>query len=124
VWHRWRVGAVIAATSALGVVVIVAAGLLAGTALGSFRVLPILSGSMAPALPTGALALAVPEAPAKLKPGAIVVFRRPLANREVVAHRVMSVVAGQGGVIVESKGDANARLDPWRVVLRGDQVWV
>lgn len=70
------------------------------------------SGSMAPAIPTGSLALAVPMQRAQVQPGQVVSVITSEGTR--VTHRVESNAAGTGLVL---KGDANpvADLQPYAV---------
>ncbi|WP_216699566.1 hypothetical protein [Arthrobacter sp. PAMC 25486] len=64
------------------------------------------SGSMAPALPTGSLALAVPVAAAEVSPGEVVSVVASDGTR--ITHRVVSTDPAAGLVL---KGDANAVAD-------------
>lgn len=69
----------------------------------------VLSGSMEPAVPVGAVTFLAPVKPADVKPGDIISFRRGNAR---VTHRVVTVGTDlQGGLAFTTKGDANAEPD-------------
>jgi len=69
----------------------------------------IRSGSMAPALPVGAAVVLDPGS-AGVRTGDVVTLR--LDNGAIFTHRVTRLVAVRGVPYVETKGDANAALDP------------
>jgi signal peptidase len=96
------------------VLVVVGAGMLAGLSqLAPFvghRAFVIQSGSMAPAIPVGALVIVSDEPPDDLAVGDVVTLRT--GNETVVTHRVIRL-ANLGGVPhIETKGDASASADP------------
>jgi signal peptidase len=75
------------------------------------------SGSMSPAMPVGALAVAVPIAPEDVKVGDIITFKPPpdptIKNPDVtVSHRVVEV-QNEEGLYFVTKGDANEEPDPF-----------
>ena len=95
----------------LGLVVLVAvfAFLLPSVFASSLAV--VYSGSMAPAMPVGALAVMQPVDPATIKVGDIIAFN-PVHDPDVtVSHRVVEVL--EDGF--RTKGDANEDPDPWEV---------
>jgi len=94
-----------------------------GPETGKYRVLTVLSGSMRPTLPVGALVVVTPEPLSALRPGQVITFHRPLEDHEVVTHRVVSVGDDHGHPVIETKGDANAAPDPWKAVLQSGPVW-
>jgi signal peptidase len=96
----------------------------AGIATGRWRLLPILSGSMAPRLSTGSLALAVPAPQRSIRAGEVIVFNIPIGDHHLTAHRVMRVLNGGRNPVLTTKGDANATADPWRLKLSGDSAWI
>jgi signal peptidase I len=95
----------------------------AGIATGRWRLLPILSGSMSPRLPTGSLALAVPASQRSIRVGDVIVFNIPIGDHHQTAHRVVRVVEGGSKPVLVTKGDANKTADPWRLKLSGNSVW-
>ena len=108
---------------------VLTAGLLAlavpvvGLVTGRWRLVPILSGSMAPRIPTGSLALATPAAMRSVHRGEVILFKMPIGDHHLTAHRVVRVLRAGPHPVVETKGDANARRDPWRARLSGSTVW-
>jgi signal peptidase I len=106
---RWSRRILSAAFVALAVTVLaVGLGARIGPALG-FEVFAIRSGSMAPAIPVGALAIVERRADSP-HTGESVAFR--VANGVVVTHRVVQVVPMDAGVFLRTKGDANRTADP------------
>ncbi len=75
----------------------------------------VVSGSMRPELPVGALIAVTPIDSARIVPGMVVTVEKP--NGELVTHRVVDVLDGEGGRRVRLKGDANADadVDTWPV---------
>lgn len=94
------------------------AGLLAvlwviASALLGWQLMVFRTGSMAPSMPTGAVALTVPVAPADIHVGDVITVRRTGAALPVT-HRVVSVAALPGHPAARSivlKGDANSSAD-------------
>ena len=116
---------VLAVTSVLALIagLAVLAVPVAGIASGRWRLLPILSGSMAPRMPTGSLALATPAPTASVRAGEVIIFKIPIGDHHLTAHRVVRVIRAGQHPVVETKGDANSRPDPWRARLGGSTVW-
>lgn len=117
----------VVARLALDVAMAVAIAAFAFLAIGP-RVLPyqtvtMLSGSMRPAVPTGALAVDVSEPVSALRAGQVISFHAPVPGHPVVTHRVVAVEHRDGRVVVRTKGDANSGVDPWLAVVHGDRVW-
>ena len=102
---------------------ILAAPALAGTT-GRWRLVPILSGSMAPSFATGSLVVATPVSLDRLRVGDVVLYRIPLRDHHLIAHRIVRLVRGGRSPVVETKGDANTARDPWRARLHGARAWV
>ena len=101
------------------VVVIVEIGIL----LGTWRLTPVLSGSMAPGMPKGSLAMVTPIRTTSIRPGEVLVFNAPFDHDQVVAHRVHSLSDDPAGVIVQTKGDANTDVDPWQFHITEERAW-
>jgi len=71
----------------------------------------VYSGSMAPEMPTGALAVMEPVDPTDIKVGDIIAFDPPWdASNVTVSHRVIEVVDGET-LGFRTKGDANEDPD-------------
>lgn len=95
---------------------LLAVALLVGT--GRMRLEPVLTGSMAPRYPAGTLVAVTAVDPGRLRVGDVVMFVPPSPYRTPtggpVMHRIVSVERGPDGhLVLRTKGDANAALDPW-----------
>ena len=101
---------------ALGIAVAVVA---VGPRLLPYQVLPVLTGSMEPALPTGALAVMVPVSADELAVGDVITFNHPQAARAYVTHRIVAIEGVGASRTFVTKGDANALPDSWRIVASG-----
>lgn len=114
----------------------VAAVPLYGQITGRWRLLPVLSGSMAPAMVRGDLAWVEPKPLAELAVGDVLVFNSPARgstpSRRTI-HRVIEIVdparirpedVKPGLVYVRTKGDANPEVDPWIAGVGGQTVWI
>jgi signal peptidase I len=95
-----------------------------GQLTGYIRLLPILSGSMTPAFPTGSLAIATPSPLTHIRTGDVIVFHVPVGDHHVIAHRIVRILKHGADPMVQTKGDANSAIDPWIAHLHGDQIWV
>lgn len=77
----------------------------------------VLTGSMDPAVPSGALVMARPLDTDRIERGQVIVFMPPAPfgtpDGRPIAHRVVDVTTEGGQVLVRTKGDANAAEDPW-----------
>jgi signal peptidase len=92
--------------------VLVPYAILLGTAwLFGWRFQPVETGSMAPAVPEGALAVVQPADPTRIGPGAIVTFADPFDPSRLVAHRIVRQLPGNPPHW-QTKGDANREADP------------
>lgn len=118
-----RSAATLAATALLVAAVTAVAVPAAGRLSGRWQLLPILSGSMAPAIPTGSLVLATRAPLASVQKGDVIVYRIPIGDHHLTTHRVVAVLQGGAHPIVRTKGDANTRADPWKARLDGPAAW-
>jgi signal peptidase I len=106
--RAWRRRAGAALTAAL--VAASAVGLLqAGR--GAWKLEPILSGSMQPALGTGSLALSTRVPTAAVRTGDILVFRPVDQPSRRIAHRIIALRRDGTDVLVRTQGDANNAPD-------------
>ena len=78
----------------------------------SGRVAIVLSGSMEPTMPMGALAVTMPVAPEEVRVKDIIAFAPPWDPDVTVSHRVVEVVT-DGELAFHTKGDASEDIDPW-----------
>jgi signal peptidase I len=95
----------------------------AGAISGSWRLLPVRTGSMTPHAPQGSVVIVRPMPVSQLRTGQVIVFRAPVAGHPMVVHRVYALTPAPGGVLVRTKGDANPAPDAWRFQIRGRTVW-
>lgn len=109
-----------AVTVVVGGVVLLLAALVVPGLLG-YQHLTVLSGSMAPTIPTGSLVLVKPVAAGDVAYGDVVLVHRDddQPGGLPYLHRVVGVEQIEGQVVVQTKGDANRAPDPDRYVLTG-----
>lgn len=79
------------------------------------RAAVVLSPSMEPALPMGALVFAIPIEPEEVRMGDIITFSREEDPDIVSSHRVVEVVSTNGELSFRTKGDANENIDPYPI---------
>jgi len=114
---RWTGRILLAA--ALVVLAVVGVGPLTGR----YRLATVLSGSMAPQMPVGSVAVLVPEDPAAVRVGDVITFQAPTPDHRTVTHRVVEVIEGGHHPVLRTKGDANPVADPWTARLDGSRAW-
>lgn len=90
-----------------------------GPRLLPYQAVPVLTGSMEPAIPTGVLAVLLPANGDELAVGDVVTFHHPLDERAYVTHRIVAIEGDGDGRVFVTKGDANAVPDAWRVRASG-----
>jgi signal peptidase len=76
----------------------------------------IYSGSMEPGIHKGSIAIGKPVQPADLRVGDVVAFKTRTGAAPTV-HRIHEIKQEAGQVLVTTKGDANATVDPDVVVV-------
>ncbi|MGH8979658.1 MAG: signal peptidase I [Acidimicrobiales bacterium] len=104
-----------------GIVAVIVAALLfvdVGPRLFSYQALVVRSGSMSPTIPTGSVVLYHKEAASDLKVGNVIVFTEP-GTPTMITHRIFAIRSGATGKYIQTKGDANAYPDDWRVPDKG-----
>ncbi len=105
-----------------------------GSVTQRFRVVPLLSGSMAPEIETGDAAVLVPVPRGELERGDVIAFvKEDVADKRPTIHRIVEISKLDGGrVVVQTKGDANEIPDqegvdesgnPLRMSLNSEKVW-
>jgi signal peptidase I len=109
-------------------IVLVAIAAFAGLAVGphvfGYRTLTMLTGSMAPAIDPGDVVVVTPLAVTEVTEGMVITYHIPVEDHHLVTHRVVSVEHGPAGsVTVQTKGDANEAVDPWKATLEGDTAY-
>jgi signal peptidase len=100
-------------------VVLMAAGVVAAVASGSYQVRPVLTGSMRPGLPVGGVVVTERVPVSSLGVRDVIVFHRPDNASELVVHRIIALRHVAGGLVIRTQGDNNPVRDPWRVRLQG-----
>jgi signal peptidase I len=106
------------------VAVLAFAGLAVGPHVLGYRTMTMLTGSMAPEINPGDVTVATSLPVDRITAGMIVSYHIPVDDHHVVSHRVVSVERGPDGrVTIQTKGDANDAVDPWKATLQGDTVY-
>lgn len=99
----------------LGIVVLVPLALLMITVLLlGWQLQVIETGSMAPRIATGSLAVVEPIDAAGVRAGMVIVFEDPAQRGRLVAHRAVKRLPGEGPVW-QTRGDANTTPDAYPV---------
>ena len=89
-----------------------------------YRTMTMLTGSMAPQIDPGDVVVSTPVATRDLHTGMVISYHIPIDDHRIVTHRIVSVDHGiDGTVTVQTKGDANQTVDPWKATLSGDTVF-
>ena len=104
---------------------VVAFGFLAiGPHVFGYRTMTMLTASMAPAIEPGDITVVTPLDVEDVTAGMVIAYHIPIDDHRVVTHRVIAVERGlDGSVTVQTKGDANEAVDPWKATLQGDTAW-
>jgi signal peptidase len=106
------------------VAVLAFAGLAVGPHVFGYRTMTMLTGSMAPQINPGDVTIATPLATDQVTVGMIITYHVPVDDHHIVTHRVVSVEHGPAGrVTIQTKGDANDAVDPWKATLQGDTAY-
>ena len=93
--------------------VVILAVMLLGLRLAGWQAYTVLSGSMEPEIPAGALIYVRSIKPETLVPGDIITF---LLNSDTTAtHRIVEMTATDNGYLFQTKGDANKSPDAARI---------
>jgi signal peptidase I len=87
--------------------------------------LAVLSGSMQPGMPVGAMAFIRPVDAATIEVGDVITFQRRPDAPELVTHRVIAVDDTSGSPVFSTQGDANdsADLDPVPAAAVHGRLW-
>lgn len=80
-----------------------------------FRSYAVVTGSMQPAIPAGALVFVTPTAPSQLKVGDVITFAPPGRGGQLVTHRIFAIQQADGKRVILTKGDANPAADAWEL---------
>ncbi|SDX54705.1 signal peptidase, endoplasmic reticulum-type, partial [Arthrobacter sp. cf158] len=83
----------------------------------------MLTGSMAPLINPGDVVVTVPTPITDVKVGDIITYHIPVEDQRVETHRITNITTtADGGIAVQTKGDANNGIDPWIATLQGKTV--
>ena len=94
-----------------------------GLVFGWWRVMPVQSASMAPAVPNGSAVIVTPESFDDVKVGQVIIYQPPVDGASSLVHRVTAVTRDGTSLSVHTRGDANRSDDPWTAELRSAPVW-
>ena len=94
-----------------------------GPRTGRYRTLTVLTGSMQPALPVGAVVLVTPQPTSQVRIGQVITYAVPEGDHHIVSHRVVDVLHEGDRTVMQTKGDANDAPDPWLAEIDGDTAW-
>src|SRR5215218_7610387 len=108
----------------MGLAVLAFLFLAVGPHLLGYRTMTMLTASMAPEIDPGDVTVVTPIAISEVTEGMVITYHKPVDDRSLVTHRVVSVETGpDGSVQVQTKGDANGAIDPWTASLLGDTAY-
>jgi len=89
-----------------------------------YRTATMLTGSMSPMINPGDVIVSTPKPANEVKVGDVLSYYIPVEDHRVETHRVVKVTKDANGrLAIVTKGDANAKADPWVATLEGDTVW-
>jgi signal peptidase I len=104
----------------MGLAVLAFLFLAVGPHLLGYRTMTMLTPSMSPGIDPGDVTVVTPIAMSEVTEGMVIAYHKPVEDRSLVTHRVVSVETdADGAVQVQTKGDANAAIDPWTAMLQG-----
>jgi len=108
----------------MGLAVLAFLFLAVGPHLLGYRTMTMLTSSMSPEIDPGDVVVVTPLPIAEVTEGMVITYHKPIDDKSVVTHRVVSVVTTSDGVVqVQTKGDANSAVDPWTANLQGDTAY-
>jgi len=101
-------------TAAALMLTVAAAGGIAAARVTDHHLETVVTGSMQPQIPVGALVVTERVAASRLRPGDVIAFAQPCNPNRTIVHRiVLRAFDGAGNVDVTTKGDANPGPDHW-----------
>ena len=108
----------------MGLAVLAFLFLAVGPHLLGYRTMTMLTSSMSPEIDPGDVTIVTPIAISEVTEGMVIAYHKPIDDRSLVTHRVVSVETGSDGAVqVQTKGDANDAIDPWTASLLGDTAY-
>jgi len=83
----------------------------------------MLTGSMSPLINPGDIVVTRPVPVGEIKVGDIITYHIPVEDQRVETHRVTEITSQPDGrYVVQTKGDANNGLDPWKATISSPTV--
>jgi signal peptidase I len=73
------------------------------------------TGSMEPTIHVGSVAVVQTVDPKTLQKGDIIAFVNPLDAKMIILHRIYSISSPHNVLTIQTKGDHNNGIDPWKV---------
>jgi signal peptidase I len=108
----------------MGLAVLAFLFLAVGPHLLGYRTMTMLTPSMSPGIDPGDVTVVTPIAMSEITEGMVIAYHKPIEDRSIVTHRVVSVATdADGAVQVQTKGDANTAIDPWIATLQGETAY-
>ena len=120
---KWGARAALVAALVISAAALSLIALVVVSSHGGYRAVSMDTGSMAPMIKPGDLAVIKKTAVDDIRPGDVITFQAPIENRPIVTHRVVSVTHNGGVITIQTKGDANQSPDPWTVQYAGTTGW-
>lgn len=91
-----------------------AAGLIGAALITGHHLETVVTGSMQPVIPIGAMVMTERVPAAQLRTGDIIAFPQPCTASRIIVHRIVhDELDASGQVAVRTKGDANPGPDQW-----------
>jgi signal peptidase len=115
----WRAAALY---SALGLATLITLAATLGPRILPYHTYVVMSGSMTPAIPVGALVIDQPVQGAQLRVGDVISFTPPDHLHDTITHRIYAIKASSRGMNLITKGDANNTADGWALPAAGT-IW-
>lgn len=102
------------ACAAVLALALAAAGLIAAAVTTGHHLETVVTGSMQPVIPIGAMVMTERVPAAQLRTGDIIAFPQPCTASRIIVHRIVhDELDASGQVAVRTKGDANPGPDQW-----------
>jgi signal peptidase len=93
-----------------------------GPHTGLYTTMTVLSGSMRPGIPVGAVVVGRPQPARDLRVGQVITYPIPVDDHRVVTHRVVRIISAGEHPVFQTKGDSNDAADPWVATATGPTV--
>ncbi len=107
----------------IGCALVLFVGLAVLPALGLYRPVTVLSGSMRPTFSPGDVVIDVPEPISAVRVGQVISYHVPVGIRQIETHRVVKMTGPASEPTIQTRGDANNVNDPWTAKLEGTTAW-